>query len=79
MLMLTQTDASYAAEILSPPVASGTPVAPRPVLGLFIAVLVGMLSGLTVVIFLGPQWWRPPVERARRLIEGRSKILAPRH
>jgi hypothetical protein len=62
-LMLTQTDASYAGEILSPPVASATPVAPRPVLGLFVAILVGILSGLAVVIFLGPDWWRGPVAR----------------
>lgn len=79
MLMLTQTDASYAAEILSPPVASPTPVAPRPVLGLFVAVLVGMLSGLAVVIFLGPQWWQAALEKARNLVEGRRKPLAPRH
>lgn len=79
MLMLTQTDASYAAEILSPPVASSTPVAPRPVLGLFVAVLVGILSGLAVVIFLGPQWWQVPLEKARKLVEGKRKTLAPRH
>jgi uncharacterized protein involved in exopolysaccharide biosynthesis len=62
-LMLTQTDASYAGEILSPPVASATPVAPRPVLGLFVAVMVGILSGLAVVIFVGPDWWRAPLAR----------------
>lgn len=78
MLMLTQTDASYAAEIMSPPVASPTPVAPRPVLGLFIAVLVGVLSGLAVVIFLGPEWWQTPLEKARKLVD-RRKPLAPRH
>jgi hypothetical protein len=78
-LMLTQTDASYAAEILSPPMASPTPVAPRPVLGLFIAVLVGLMSGLTVVIFLGPEWWRTPLEKVRGFFAGRRKTLAARH
>jgi hypothetical protein len=65
MLMLTQTEASYAAEILSPPTASATPVGPRPVLTMFVAVLVGVLAGLAVVIFFGPQWWRPLFERLR--------------
>lgn len=72
-LMLTQTDASYAAEILSPPVASPIPVAPRPVLGLFIAVLVGTLSGLAVVIFLGPYWWRKPLGWVQGLRGARGK------
>jgi uncharacterized protein involved in exopolysaccharide biosynthesis len=66
-LMLAQTDASYAAEILSPPVASPTPIAPRPVLTLFVAVLVGLLSGFAVVIFVGPQWWHSPWNRLRGL------------
>lgn len=78
-LMLTQTDASYAAEILSPPMASPTPIAPRPVLGVFIAVLVGLMSGLTVVIFLGPQWWQFPLEKARDFAAGRRKTLVARH
>jgi hypothetical protein len=56
--MLTQTDASYAAEIISPPMASPTPVAPRPVLTLFVAVLVGGIIGSGIVIFFGPGWWR---------------------
>jgi hypothetical protein len=62
-LMLTQTDASYAAEILSPPIASATPVGPRPVLSMFVAVMVGILSGFAIVIFFGPLWWRPILDR----------------
>lgn len=57
-LMLTQTDASFAAEIISPPVASPVPVSPRPVLSLAVAILVGGLLGAIVVIFFGPDWWR---------------------
>jgi uncharacterized protein involved in exopolysaccharide biosynthesis len=72
-LMLTQTDTSYAGEILSPPVASATPVAPRPVLSLFVAVLVGVLSGLAVVIFLGPNWWRAPLARLNALRSRRTR------
>jgi hypothetical protein len=57
-LMLTQTDASYAAEIISPPMASPIPVSPRPVLTLFVAILVGGIIGSAIVIFFGPDWWR---------------------
>lgn len=81
MLMLAQTDASYAAEILSPPMASPTPIAPRPVLSLFVAILVGILTGLAVTIFLGPYWWRDLLERFRT-VTGRGtqdKTLAARH
>ena len=63
-LMLTQTDASFAAEILDPPIASPTPVSPRPVLSLFVAVLVGGLVGSILVVFCGPDWW----QRFRRQI-----------
>lgn len=65
MLMFAQTDASYAAEILSPPTASSTPIAPRPVLTVFVAGFVGMLVGLAIVIFMGPNWWRRPWARLR--------------
>lgn len=57
-LMLTQTDAAFAAEIVDPPVASAMPVSPRPLLSLFVAGLVGVLGGFTIVIFFGPNWWR---------------------
>jgi uncharacterized protein involved in exopolysaccharide biosynthesis len=80
-LMLTQTDASYAAEILSAPIASSTPVAPRPVLTVFVAGFVGVLTGLAVVIFFGPDWWRNLLERSRigRAVISRKKPLtAPR-
>ena len=79
-LMLTQTDASYAAEILSPPIASATPIAPRPVLSMFVAVLVGVLAGLAVVIFLGPLWWLNLLDRFRSLrrTAGGNKALAAR-
>jgi uncharacterized protein involved in exopolysaccharide biosynthesis len=65
-LMLTQTDADFAAEILSPPVVSPTPVAPRPVLTLAIAILTGILVGLALVIFFGPDWWRTLHRRTAR-------------
>lgn len=65
ILMLTQTDASYAAEILSPPTASSTPVAPRPVLTAFVAALAGALTGIAVAIFFGPEWWRQILTRIR--------------
>jgi hypothetical protein len=58
-LMLTQTDASFAAEIVSPPIASPTPVSPRPVLLIFVAMLVGSILGSGIVIFFGPDWWQP--------------------
>ncbi|HWY61221.1 MAG TPA: hypothetical protein VNW15_04915 [Rhizomicrobium sp.] len=62
-LMLTQTNASFAAEILSPPMASPTPVSPRPVLSVFVAALVGILLGSIVVIFFGPEWWQETRQR----------------
>ncbi len=55
-LMLTQTDASFAAEIVSPPIASPVPVSPRPVLSMAVAVLVGGLLGAALVIFFGADW-----------------------
>jgi len=76
VLMLTQTDASYAAEILSPPVASPVPVSPRPLLGMFLAVLIGTLLGLAIVIFLGPDWWRLPLKRISALSNGRRKKVS---
>ena len=57
-LMLTQTDASFAAEIISPPMASPTPVAPRPVLTVFVTTLVGAIMGSGLVVFFGPDWWQ---------------------
>jgi uncharacterized protein involved in exopolysaccharide biosynthesis len=79
-LMLTQTNAAYAAQILSPPVASAIPIAPRPVLSTFVAGLVGGLTGLAVVIFFGPLWWRNLYERGLRLLASlsRPKALASR-
>lgn len=74
-LMLTQTDASYAAEILNPPVASPTPVGPRPVLTLFVAALAGVMVGLGIVIFLGADWWRGILAR----IPGLADRRAPRN
>jgi uncharacterized protein involved in exopolysaccharide biosynthesis len=80
MLMLTQTNASYAAEILSPPTASSTPVAPRPVLTMFVAVMVGILTGIAVVIFFGPDWWRQPLGRLQAIKASfRKKSLAAPH
>lgn len=64
-LMMTQTDASFAAEIVNPPSWSGTPISPRPVLSIAIAILIGALAGFTLVIFLGPDWWRGPYARLR--------------
>jgi uncharacterized protein involved in exopolysaccharide biosynthesis len=57
-LMLTQTSAPYAAEILTPPTSSARPVAPRPVLSIAVAILVGILAGVSTVIFFGPDWWQ---------------------
>jgi hypothetical protein len=70
-LMLTQTDASYAAEIVSPPMASPTPVSPRPVLTLFVAILVGGIIGSAIVIFFGPDWWHALSNRMRAIYEAR--------
>lgn len=80
-LMLTQTDASYAAEIVSPPIASPRPVAPRPVLMLFVAVLAGIIVGAGIVIFFGPDWWRAFTGRLRaiygRTLGGRTRRRSP--
>jgi capsular polysaccharide biosynthesis protein len=73
-LMLTQTDASFAAEILDPPVAPTTPVSPRPVLSLFVAMLVGTLVGAMIVIFLGPDWWRRPLRFIATRISSRHTV-----
>lgn len=81
-LMLTQTDASFAAEILSPPVASPTPVGPRPVLSVFIAVLAGILIGFGIVVFLGPDWWRAPYGRGHNLLDrlrGGRRVATQQH
>lgn len=81
-LMLTQTDADFAAEILSPPLASPTPVSPRPVLSMLVALLVGLLTGMAVVIFLGPEWWRAPMGWFQRKLNGglrgKKAYAAPR-
>ena len=57
-LMVTETNNEYAAEILSPPTRSTAPISPRPVLSVFVAVIVGMLAGITVVVLFGPDWLR---------------------
>jgi hypothetical protein len=70
-LMMTQTDASFAAEIVNPPMFSPVPVSPRPVLSIAVAILAGMLSGFAIVVFLGPDWWRIPLSWFRSVsIEG---------
>lgn len=76
-LMLTQTDASFAAEILSPPMASPTPVSPRPVLSVFVAALASTLIGTMIVIFWGPDWWRNVREALRRLRSTRTRLRLP--
>lgn len=75
MIMLTQTDASYAAEILDPPVASPTPISPRPVLYVFVAALVGVILGVLVTMLFGPDWFR---ELFRRLGQMLSAMRARR-
>jgi uncharacterized protein involved in exopolysaccharide biosynthesis len=67
-IMLTQTDASYAAEILDQPIASPTPVSPRPVLSVFVAILVGAILGMLLSIFFGPDWWRALLRRFGRML-----------
>jgi uncharacterized protein involved in exopolysaccharide biosynthesis len=57
-LMLTKTSAPYAAEILTPPTSSPRPVAPRPVFGIAVSILVGILVGVSVVVFFGPNWFQ---------------------
>lgn len=66
-VMLTQTNASYAADVLSPPIVWPTPVSPRPILSIFVAALVGSLLGLLVTIFFGADWWRTPARRLRHM------------
>ena len=68
MIMLTQTDASFAAEILNPPTASQTPISPRPVLSVFVSALVGMILGTLMTMFIGPNWWRSLTLRLRNMI-----------
>lgn len=75
-LMLTQTDASFAAQILSPPVAAPTPVSPRPVLSVFVAGLAGGLIGTMIVIFLGPNWWQQALHFLSRLREIRVRRVS---
>jgi hypothetical protein len=75
-VMLTQTDAFFAAEILSPPTASATPVSPRPLLSMFVACLVGILVGMALVIFLGPDWWQKLIQKI--LLAGRGAYSASR-
>jgi uncharacterized protein involved in exopolysaccharide biosynthesis len=79
-LMLTQTDASFAAEIISPPMASPRPVAPRPVLTLFVAILVGAIVGSGIVVFFGPDWWQTLWARLQPMLRRRlgNKIVAAR-
>ena len=64
-LMLTQTNASFAAELVGQPVASATPVSPRPVLSLAIAIVVGVLLGLLTVVLFGPDWFQMLREQVR--------------
>jgi uncharacterized protein involved in exopolysaccharide biosynthesis len=70
-LMMTQTGADFAAEIVGPPVASPTPISPRPLLSLAVAALVGVLIGFAVTIFLGPDWWH----RGIALVMGRFSAM----
>lgn len=81
-LMLTQTDASFAAEILSPPTTSPMPVAPRPLLSVFIAILAGIMIGFGIVVFLGPDWWRAPYGWGRNLLvrmRGGRRVATQQH
>jgi hypothetical protein len=55
-LMLTQTDAPFAADIVSPPIASDVPSAPRPLLYVALAAAVGALIGEALVALLGQAW-----------------------
>ena len=73
-LMLTQTSAPYAAEILNPPTSSMRPVSPRPALSIVVAILVGVLIGLSVIIFFGPDWW----QRFRKRLDPIRTALARR-
>jgi len=62
-LMVTETSDAYAAEIISPPMTSATPVSPRPITTLFVAILIGIIAGSTIVIFWGPNWWKAVLMR----------------
>jgi len=55
-LMLTQTNAPFAADIISPPSVSDQPTSPRPVLYLVLAAAIGGLIGAFLVAFLGHAW-----------------------
>lgn len=65
-LMMTQTDAPFAADIASPPVASNVPTSPRPLLYIALAALIGALTGETLLVFLGPDRIRRAINVLRR-------------
>jgi uncharacterized protein involved in exopolysaccharide biosynthesis len=75
-LMFTETSHAFAAEILSPPTASAIPVSPRPIMSLFVAALIGILLGTTLVVFLGPDWWKTALARLPSF-GGRNRYAAP--
>lgn len=57
-LMLTQADAPFAADILSPPLISENPISPRPILFVALSALLGALAGGATTILFGPNWLR---------------------
>jgi len=55
-LMLTQTDAPFAADIVSPPTSSQRPSSPRPLLYVAISAAIGALIGEALIVLLGYTW-----------------------
>ena len=55
-LMVTQTSNEFAAEILSPPTQSATPLSPRPVMSVVVGFVIGIILGSAVTILFGPHW-----------------------
>jgi len=55
-LMLTQNNAPFAADIVSPPTASYVPSSPRPLLFVALAAVIGAMVGQAFVAFFGQEW-----------------------
>jgi hypothetical protein len=67
-LMLTANTNSFAAQMVSPPTVTPTPIWPRPLLIPLVAIIVGALVGIIFSVCFGAKWWRVLVTRFPRFI-----------